>query len=164
MGSGSRNGCHCTMRSLSVRAVPCLMPVNADRSGGTARGPPSARCGSMPVPVSALHPFLRQRNPRRPDAVQSAMNEVKRNGSSAMPTTSNLYSAPGASLFIPPWPDPLRWIDAYARWTESWFDWQRALWQPVIDAQAEYLRQWQQNSGLPIWGLLAPMRGAEQLA
>jgi hypothetical protein len=80
-----------------------------------------------------------------------------------MPNTSNLSPALGAS-FIPQWPDQLPWIDAYARWVEGWFDWQRALWQPLIDAQAEYLRQWQEQAGLPALGLLAPLRGGEQLA
>lgn len=80
-----------------------------------------------------------------------------------MPTTSNLLPASGTSI-TPPWADELRWLDAYSRWAEGWFDWQRAMWQPLVDAQAEYLRQWQQASGLPTWGLLTLPRGAEQLA
>jgi hypothetical protein len=80
-----------------------------------------------------------------------------------MPSTSNLLPALRAP-FVPAWPVQSPWIDAYARWVEGWFDWQCAVWQPLIDAQAEYLRQSQEQFGVPALALLAPLRGAEQLA
>jgi hypothetical protein len=57
----------------------------------------------------------------------------------------------------------LPWVDAYVRLVEGWFDWQCAVWQPLIDAQAECIRQWQDQSGWP-WADVVSLRGAEQLA
>jgi hypothetical protein len=79
-----------------------------------------------------------------------------------MPTTPNV-SPSSCPPFIRAWPDAFPWFDAWSQWLEGWFEWQRAVWQPVIDAQAEYLFRWQEQSGLPALGL-APLRGGEQLA
>ena len=69
----------------------------------------------------------------------------------------------GDALSVAPYAVAMDWVDAYARATEGWFDWQRAMWQPLADAQAEYLRQWSELSGWPM-PQAVPVRGGEQLA
>ena len=65
--------------------------------------------------------------------------------------------------FIAPYVDTMEWADAYARAAEGWFDQYRAVWQQLLDAQAEYVRHWSEQSGWPMMQPFTP-RGGEQLA
>jgi len=53
----------------------------------------------------------------------------------------------------------IAWFDLNSRCVEQWSEWQRALWQPTLDLQAQWL-----DHCLP--RLAGPMtqRGGEQLA
>jgi hypothetical protein len=53
------------------------------------------------------------------------------------------------------------WADTNARLVEQWVDWQRSLWQPLVDLQTEWLRRCQDQLQVPPF---APLRGVEQLA
>jgi hypothetical protein len=57
---------------------------------------------------------------------------------------------------------PMNWLDVYAGLLEHWIDWQSEAWQPIADAQAEYLRLCQDRLGWP-GGEVVSLRGAEQL-
>ena len=65
--------------------------------------------------------------------------------------------------FMVPYAGGVEWVDFYVHLAEGWLDWQRAMWQPLVDAQAEYMRQWSEQSGWPI-PQAVPTRGGEQLA
>lgn len=75
------------------------------------------------------------------------------------------FVGPAAAAFSAPLAAPWPWMDFCARSTEAWLEWQRALWQPLIDGQADWLRQWQDQASwaLPMLPML-PIRGPEQLA
>ena len=71
---------------------------------------------------------------------------------------------PSASVpIIAPYVGAVDWADTCAHLAGSWFELQYAMWQPLLDAQAEYMRRWGEQSGWPMSEVF-PLRGAEQLA
>ena len=59
-------------------------------------------------------------------------------------------------------PAPMNWLDVYAGLLEHWIEWQSQAWQPFADAQAEWIRVWQDRCGWPV-GEAVSLRGVEQL-
>jgi hypothetical protein len=66
---------------------------------------------------------------------------------------------PGA-LFGAPLQLCTLWADTSSRLVEQWFELQRAVWQPFVDLQTDWLRRCQEQLELPPF---APPRGSEQL-
>jgi hypothetical protein len=67
------------------------------------------------------------------------------------------------AALVVPYTGVIVWADACVRLAEGWFDWQRAVWQPLLDMQAESMRQWSGQAGWPM-APFVPERGGEQLA
>lgn len=66
-------------------------------------------------------------------------------------------------LFGTPTEASIQWMDAHSRMVELWLECQRALWQPALDLQTQWVLQWMEQMGATSAGALA-VRGREQLA
>lgn len=75
---------------------------------------------------------------------------------------SNVLTA-GDLPWMTPYLGAMYWFDTSTRLAQGWVDWQIAAWQPVLDMQGMFWRQWGERAGWPVLPVLG-LRGAEQLA